>query len=701
MSTYRLDKLFAPQSIALIGASPRKGSLGNAVLENLRTAGFRGRINLVNPRHAEINGCHCAAHIGDIDHPIDLAIVAVPAGKVPEVVTSAGARGVSAAVIITAGLGHGPGSLAEAARLEARKFGLRLVGPNCLGVIAPPSKLNASFAARQPLQGDLALISQSGAVAAALVEWSSRRGIGFTGIVSLGDSIDVDFGDCLDFFSADPSTRAILLYVEAVRLAPKFMSAARAAARLKPVVVMKSGRHASAAKAAATHTGALAGEDAVYDAAFRRAGLLRVLDMDELFAAAETLGRNPTLSGRRLAILTNGGGVGVLAVDRLMDLGGCLAALSEITLARLDDVLPSTWSRGNPVDIIGDADAGRYAAALDHLLSDNENDAVLVLNVPTALASSGEAAFAVADVVKRRRQGPSAIRKPVLSVWLGDDVEAAPQFREAGIPYYATEVEAVRGFMHLVRYRDGQDQLMQTPDSLPAEFVPDVAAAKGVIAAVLADSRKWLTTVEVGNLLRAYHIPIIPSHVAKDAVEAAQFARPIVAGGGTVAVKILSADIVHKSDVGGVRLDLAGADAVHAAAEEILSRTRQLKPEARIEGVIVQAMVRRPKARELIAGLADDPTFGPVVVFGQGGTAVEVINDKALALPPLDLALVRSHWPHPRGPHPQGVPGRIGRGRARCRAPACESGAIGRRPAGGTGTRHQSILGRRERGDRR
>src|SRR5215203_2191666 len=468
MSTYRLQKLFAPDSIALIGASPRKGSLGNAVLGNLRGAGFQGRIDLVNPRYAEIEGARSVASINDLAAPVDLAIIAVPPDSVPEVVIAAGARGAAAAIIITAGLGHGPGSLAEAARLEARKVGLRLVGPNCLGVMAPPAKLNASFAARNAIPGDLALISQSGAVAAGLIEWAARRQVGFSGLVSLGDMVDVDFGDCLDYFAADRGTRAILLYIEAVADARKFMSAARAAARTKPVVVIKSGRHAQGARAAATHTGALAGSDAVYEAAFRRAGLLRAFDLDELFAAAETLGLVRPFTGNCLAILTNGGGVGVLAVDRLIDLGGTLAELSAQTRTKLDRALPPTWSRANPVDIIGDADAARYGVALEALLADEENDAILVLNVPTALASASQAAEAVAETVRRDRQ-TGAQRKPVFAVWLGEDEVSKRAFEEFGLPHFATEADAVRGFMHIVRYREAQDVMMETPDSLPRD----------------------------------------------------------------------------------------------------------------------------------------------------------------------------------------------------------------------------------------
>jgi acetyltransferase len=638
MSTYRLDKLFAPRSVALVGASPREGSLGRTVLRNLREAGFPGPIGLVNPKYAEIDGVPCVARIEDLAEVPDVVIVAAPPQAVPGIVAAAGDKGAAAAIIITAGMGQGEGSLARAACMEARRRGLRLVGPNCLGVLAPAAKLNASFAARAARPGDLALISQSGAVAAGLIEWAATRQVGFSGIVSLGDKVDVDFADCLDFFATDRATRAILLYVEEVNDARKFMSAARAAARAKPVVVIKSGRHAQGARAAATHTGALAGSDAVYDAAFRRAGLLRVIDLDQLFAAAETLGRQKPFPGKRLGILTNGGGVGVLAVDRLIDLGGTLAALSEATVARLDAALPPTWSHANPVDIVGDADAARYVTALEALLADDANDALLVLNVPTALASATEAAQAVVETVKRDR-ARGFRRKPVFAVWIGEDASASRAFEEAGIPNFATEADAVRGFMQLVRYREAQDELMETPDSLPKDFAPDAAAARAVVRGAIREEREWLDPLEVNALLRAYDIPVAPVTLAKTVDEAAEAARPILAQGGTVAIKILSPDIVHKSDIGGVTLDLTTEAAVRNAAREILERAGRLKPGARITGVTVQAMVRRPKARELIAGLAEDPTFGPVIVFGRGGTAVEVINDKALALPPLDLKL--------------------------------------------------------------
>jgi acetyltransferase len=506
--------------------------------------------------------------------------------------------------------------------------------------MVPGMNLNATFAARMPRAGDLALVSQSGAIVAGLVEWAASRGIGFSAAVSLGDQLDVDFGDLLDYFAEDRHTRAILLYIEAVDNARKFMSAARAAARVKPVVVVKSGRHAQGARAAATHTGALAGSDAVYDAAFRRAGLLRVQDLDELFAAAQTLGRIEAFSGKRLAILTNGGGVGVLAVDRLMDLGGTLAGISSDTMKRLDAVLPPIWSRANPIDIAGDADAARYTAALEALLADQDNDAVLVMNVSTALASAADAADALVTVAHKYRQRYFR-GKPILAVWIGDEVAASKRFEDAGFPHYGSETDAVRGFMHLVRYREAFEALMETPPSRPADFSPDIDSAGRIVRAVLEDGRAWLSPVEVASLLNAYSIPATPVVLARDEDEAAATAAPLIAEGKTIAVKIMSPDIVHKSEVGGVRLNLATASSVREAAAEIITRARAARPEARIDGVTIQPMILRPKARELIAGIADDPTFGPVIVFGSGGTAVEVIDDKALSLPPLDLKLAK------------------------------------------------------------
>lgn len=537
MSTYRLDKLIRPQSVAVIGASPRATSPGHAVLRNLKAAGFAGPIQLVNPHYDAIAGICAVKSFHALPQLPDLVVIATPPAAVPSLVATAGEAGSSAAVIITAGLGHGRGSLAEACAQAARPTGLRLVGPNCLGVIAPHAKLNASFAASMPRGGDLALISQSGAIAAGLIEWAAVRSIGFSAVVSLGDQVDVDLGDLLDFFALDRHTRAILLYIELVKDARKFLSAARAAARTKPVVVVKSGRHAQGAKAAQTHTGALAGSDSVYDAAFRRAGLLRVVDLDELFAAAETLGRLRPHVGKRLAILTNGGGIGVLAVDELADLGGTLAELSTDTMRRLDAALPPIWSRGNPVDIAGDANGARYAAACDALLEDPGSDAILVMNVPTALASAAEAAQAVVASVQAHRTG-ILNPKPVLAVWLGGAGSEAEPFDRAGIPQYATEADAVRGFMYLVRYREAIDALMATPPSLPEGFSPDVGAARQIVGCAIAQGRTWLDPIEISQLLASYFIPVVPVAFARNADEAAAVAAPLLAKGSTVVAKI-------------------------------------------------------------------------------------------------------------------------------------------------------------------
>jgi acetyltransferase len=641
MSIYRLKNLLSPGSVALVGASPRQGSVGRAILGNIRKAGFKGAFGLVNTHYAEIDGVAAVDRLDKLPFAPELVVITAPAASVAGIIDEAGKRGAAGAVIITAGLGHGPGSLADAAERAAQKYGMRLIGPNCLGIMMPAIHLNASFSAHMPGAGNLALISQSGAIAAGMVDWAEQRGVGFSGIVSIGDQLDVDIADLLDYFALDSKTQAILLYIEAIKDARKFMSAARAAARIKPVVVVKSGRMAQGAKAAATHTGALAGSDAVYDAAFRRAGILRVSDLRELFDCAETLGRVEPPPGKRLAILTNGGGIGVLAIDRLVELGGIPAAIEPTVCARLDAVLPPTWSGSNPIDIVGDADAARYVAALEVLIEDPGNDAILVTNVQTAIAPAGDIAAAVTTLVGKYREKHRRSAKPVLAVWVGAEQKIIDTLSGAGIPNYPTEDDAVRGFMHLVRHREVVETLMQVPPAMPSDFAPNRDIARQIVAAALADGRQWLDPVEIKRLLEAYDIPMVQTFAAADVEQAVAHASALFAQGATVVLKIMSRDIVHKSDVGGVVLNLTSPEAVRTAASEILARARTLRPDARISGVIVQAMVLRAKARELILGLADDPTFGTVIVFGRGGTAVEIINDKALALPPLDLQLAR------------------------------------------------------------
>ena len=639
MSTYRLDSIFRPRAVAVVGSQSRPRSVGRAVVENLLASGFSGPIGLVNKHPSPMDGVATVRHLHELPWTPDLVVIATPAATVPQLAAEAAGKGAAAVVVLTAAMGSGPGS--PAAQLEAltREKGLRVLGPNCLGVIAPHARLNASLASRFPKAGDLALISQSGAISGGLVEWSMSQPVGFSAVVSLGDALDVDFADLLDYFATDSRTRAILLYVEAIRDARKFMSAARAAARTKPVVVVKSGHGGSpqVTPAGSTHTQNLARPNAVYGAAFRRAGLLRVRSLHELFAAARTLGQVRPFQGRRLAILTNGGGVGALSVDHLYEQGGTLATLSEATRDALDRILPVGWSRTNPVDLLTDIDADRYAATIDALLADPGNDALLAVNVPTVLSSSSEAAHAVTRVLSQRPG--HGTRKPVFTVWLGNDPQAEAVLDAAQVPRYPNESDAVAGFMHLVRHREVQAALMETPPSLPEDFSPDVALARTLVDSALDAGQTWLDPLATTQLLAAYGIPMAPLWRADDADDAARIAAPLLAEGATVAVKILSPDIPHKSDVDGVRLNLANANAVREAAAGILQRARERRPEARIEGVLVQPTVLRPKARELIAGIADDPVFGPVIAFGRGGTAVDVINDQAVALPPLDLRL--------------------------------------------------------------
>ncbi len=635
MTIRNLDYLFKPGSVALVGASKQSSSVGAVLAHNLFNSGFDGPIMPVNPKHKAIEGVLTYADAGSLPVPADLVVIATPPETVPGLIGAYAEHGTRAAVVITAGFGEGGsgdgGALRQAMLDAARPHTLRIVGPNCLGVMVPGAGLNASFAHIQPKLGNLAFIAQSGAIVTSVLDWATARGIGFSHFVSLGDMSDVDFGDMLDYLAGQIEVRGILLYIEAIKDARKFMSAARVAARMKPVIVIKSGRHPAAARAAASHTGALAGRDAVYDAAFRRAGMLRVNDIGGLFGAVETMAQGQAPSGDRIAVLTNGGGVGVMAVDALMDYGGRLADLSEETIAALDAVLPPTWSRGNPVDIIGDAPPERYAKSLEILLKDKGTNAVLVLNCPTAIASGEEAARAVVETVAGKK-------RCVLTSWLGENAAAGARrmFAEHRIPTYFTPERAIRAFVDMVNYERNQKALTETPPSVPEDFAPDTAATRAVIESVLDAGREWLSEPEAKAVLDAYGIAIVPTHSATDPQAAAAVAARLT---GPVVLKILSPDILHKSDVGGVALDLGTPAAVRDAATAMLERACATLPEARIEGFTVQPMVARPDAFELICGVIEDSQFGPVILFGQGGTAAEIIEDTALALPPLNMRL--------------------------------------------------------------
>jgi acetyltransferase len=642
MTTRNLESHFNPAAVALVGASQKPGTIGAVIAPNLAAGGFRGDIFPVNPKYKSIEGLAAYPDVDHLPKPVDLAFIATPPDTVPDLIERLGRRGTRAAVVITAGFTEGGAE--EGRRLCARMLAaarpptLRIVGPNCLGIMVPAVGLNASFGHVQPLQGNIAFVAQSGAVQTSVLDWATSRGIGFSHFVSVGNMSDVDFGDMLDYLAGDFNAKSILLYIENVTHPRKFMSAARAAARMKPVVVVKGGRHVEGARAAASHTGALAGADEVYDAAFARAGMLRVMDMQALFDSVETLAMSRPFHGDRLAILTNGGGMGVLATDVLIDRKGRLAELAPETIARLDQVLPRTWSRGNPVDIIGDAPPGRYADALKALIEDKGVDALLVLNCPTAVASSTEAARTVVDTLKEA--GLKAGSKGVFTSWLGIDSarEARRMFTANKIPTYETPTEAVRGFMQMVRFRRSQQTLMETPPNIPEVFVPDTEAAREIIARALAEGRPWLAETEAKAVLAAYGIPVVPTRAAATPEVAGDIAGEL---GVPVALKILSGDILHKFDVGGVALNLVSTEAVREAARAMMRRVAERLPEARIAGFTVQPMVQRPDARELILGVVADVHFGPVILFGHGGTAVEVIGDRAIALPPLNMHLAR------------------------------------------------------------
>ena len=637
MSVRNLDRLFRPASVAVIGASGRPHSVGATVLRNMIEGGFKGPIYPVNPKYKQLGGLACFDSVRDLPQVPELAVICTPPETVARIIGQLGEAGTRAAIVLTAGLGA-PSDIAgrsiKQAMLDAaRPYVLRVLGPNCVGMLVPGIGLNASFAHTNARPGKIAFVSQSGALVTGVLDWANSRNIGFSKFISLGDSADVDFGDLLDYLAADPDTSAILMYMEDVRHARKFMSAARAAARSKPTMILKSGRVAEGAKAAASHTGALAGSDDVYDAAIRRAGMLRVLTTEDLFAAVETLARARPLAGERLVIVTNGGGPGVMATDAAVSGGASMAQLSADTLARLNAVLPPTWSHANPVDIIGDAPAQRYVDTLRLVLDDPQADAILFIHAPTAIVPSADIARAIAPLAR----GSS---RNILSCWLGGDAvaEARKIFSDAGLPTYGTPEEAVNAYLQIVQYRRNQNLLMQMPPSDCGNLPVDAAKAAEIVREALAQGREILTEPEAKEVLSAYGIPVVSTRIARD-IDAAVIAANAI--GYPVAIKVLSPDITHKSDVGGVALDLESAEAVRAAAARMLKRIAQIRPEARLEGFSVQQMARRPQAHELIIGVATDPVFGPVVLFGQGGIAVEVMADHAVALPPLNAVLAR------------------------------------------------------------
>ena len=635
MTVRNLDEGLRPRSIAVVGASEREGSVGAVVLRNIVSGGFGGTIYPVNLRYDLVQSLPCYRRPRDLPEAPDLAVIMTPPSTVPGLIGELGARGCRCAVVITAGIGTEAGLRAE--MLEAaRPHLMRIIGPNTIGLLSPHVSLNASFAHLAPQTGTLGLISQSGAIVSSIIDWAAAENIGFSQVLSLGDMADVDVGDCLNWLAADRQTTAILIYLESIPAPRKFMSAARAAARIKPVIAVKPGRHREAALAAMTHTGALAGADNVIDAALRRAGVIRVGDLEQLFYAAEITARFQPLKTGRVAIVTNGGGAGVLVVDELIDRGVEVADLQAETLAKLSSVLPATWSKGNPVDIIGDAPPERYKAAIEAVAADPGVDAVLAMNCPTALASSQMAAVAVGSLAENGRVNG----KPLLACWLGKQTAepARGVLRKAGIATVDTPAAAAEAVSLLTRWSSLRQRLERIPAS-SGDLRVDLARAAEVIRTAAAENRHVLTEPEAKAVLAAYRIPVPLIAVAADEAAVEEAAAQMLQSASMVVVKMLSKTITHKSDLGGVVLRLASAAAARQAAVEIRARVAAKHPGGGLDGFTVQAMISRPDAHEVLVGLATDPGFGPIVLFGAGGTAVEVLNDTATGLVPLDAVL--------------------------------------------------------------
>jgi acetyltransferase len=631
---HSLDPFFRPGSVAVFGASATPGSVGSILIRNLLENPFGGVVYPINPKRRAVHGVHCYPGLAEVPEPVDLAVIATPAATVPGLVGACVERGVKAAIVISAGFSElgAEGRALERQVRDTARGRMRLIGPNCLGVLHPPSGLNASFAAAMPLKGHVALLSQSGAICTSVLDWAAGAHVGFSSFVSVGAMADVDFADLIDYFADDPDTHSIILYMESIGDVRKFLSAARAAARTKTLIVLKAGRHEAAAKAAASHTGALAGSDAVFDAAFRRVGVLRVDTIPDLFHMSEILAMQPPPRGPALALITNAGGPGVMATDALMTGGGQLAPLAPATLAALDAALPPFWSHANPVDVLGDATPERYRRAVEACAGDPGVQGLLVLLTPQAMTDPTETARQLVPFARLPN-------KPVLASWMGG---AAVQpgrdvLHQAGIPTFDAPESAISAFLHMVQYRRNQELLYETPQALPEDWAPDRERVRRALDAARADGRTLLTEAEAKEVLAAYDIPVsatVPCRTAEEAVAAAgRLGYPVV-------LKLLSRTITHKSDVGGVQLDLAGDDAVRRAFHAIQENVARLGKAEAFEGVTVQPMVRA-KGYELIVGSSVDRQFGPVILFGAGGVLVEVFQDRALGLPPLTRPLAR------------------------------------------------------------
>ena len=634
--THPLDAMFKPDSVAVIGASERVGSVGRTILWNLLSSPFGGAVYPVNPTRRHVLGIQAFPSIKAIPDPVSLAVITTPAATVPGIVGECVAAGVPAAIVLSAGFREqGEQGLALEAEITRLARGrMRIVGPNCLGVMNPVRGLNATFALTVARPGNVAFLSQSGALCTAVLDWSLRELVGFSAFVSTGSMLDVGWGDLINYFGDDPSTQSILIYMESVGDARAFLSAAREVSLTKPIIVIKAGRTAEAASAAASHTGALTGSDEVLEAAFRRVGVLRVAGIADIFYMAEVLAKQPRPTGNRLAIVTNAGGPGVIATDALIGGGGALAHLTPETRAALDAFLPSHWSHGNPVDILGDADPDRYSQAIDIVAKDPGADGLLVIMTPQGMTHP-------THVAERLRQFARTTGKPLLASWMGGTEVSAGEavLNHAGIPSFPFPDTAVRAFNYMWRYSYNLRGLYETPSLRVGDGDPQREAAAAILGAARAAGRTLLAENESKALLATYGIPVVPTVLARTGEEAGAAARQI---GFPVAVKLHSETLTHKSDVGGVKLDLESEDQVRAAFDKIKDSVTTRAGAQHFDGVTVQPMVRRrDDGYELILGSSVDAQFGPVLLFGAGGQMVEVFMDRALALPPLNSTLAR------------------------------------------------------------
>ncbi|MFO8100416.1 MAG: bifunctional acetate--CoA ligase family protein/GNAT family N-acetyltransferase [Salinibacter sp.] len=628
-----LDAIFRPENVAVIGASESPGSVGRTLLWNLVSNPFGGTIFPVNPKRDSVLGIEAYDSVRDIEAEVDLAVIATPAPTVPGIVEACGEAGVQGLIIVSAGfreVGAEGAELERDIKEKARAHDIRIVGPNCLGVMRPPNGLNATFAGSMANEGNVAFVSQSGALLTSILDWSFRENVGFSSFVSIGSMLDVDWGDMIEYLGDDPKTDSIVLYMESIGNARSFLSAARDVAQSKPIIVIKAGRTDAAAEAAASHTGTLTGSDAVLNAAFRRTGVLRVDDIKDLFYMAEVLSKQPRPEGRNLTILTNAGGPGVLATDALIGGGGELTPLSDEAMDQFDTILPAAWSHGNPVDILGDADPERYAESLEVAATDENSDGLLVVLTPQAMTEPTKTAEHLRPYARDNE-------KPILASWMGGDSVTSGEkiLNEAGLPTFAYPDTAARVFNHMWRYSYNLRALYETP-SLPEdeEGIPDRQAAANIVARTHESGRVLMTEYASKRLLSAYGIPTVETRIAETAEEAVAAAQEI---GYPVAVKIHSLSITHKSDVGGVKLGLATDEAVKDAFRTIEGN---VAPDG-FDGVTVQPMIDRTDGYELIIGSSMDEQFGPVLLFGSGGQLVEVYKDRALGLPPLNTTLAR------------------------------------------------------------